>query len=127
MVLGTTVWLTGSINKSFCVRKGMPSITSCDVSGATLRIVGDLIAALTGGRNRSLVESSLEIRTGLFESALCKREGDKVGRGRRLLGFRSISFLDMKSEVEPQSTNPCAWTWSSSWIGRMMAGTTWQS
>src|SRR5436190_4645131 len=87
---------------------------------------GRLNCRFDWGRNYSLVESSLEMRTGLFKSALCKREGDKAGRGRRLLGFHSISFLDMKSEVEPQSINPCVWTWSS-WIGRMMGGTTWQS
>ena len=79
VVLDTTMQVIGSINRLFCIRKDMPSIISCDASGAILRIVGDLIVALTEDRNCNLVESSLDICTGLFESALRKREEDKVG------------------------------------------------
>ena len=112
-VLGITVRTTGSINRSFDSKKGIPSMTSCDASGATLRTVGDLTLAVTGGRNYSFVKSSLEKHTDFFESALCNREGDAIGRGRKELGFRLTSFSDIRSQVEPQSTNPCAETWSS--------------
>ena len=88
----------------------MPSITSCEANGATLRTVGNLIGALIGGKNCNFVESSSEMRTVLFESALCKREGDKVGRGRRLLGFRLITSGEIRLALEPESISPCAWT-----------------
>ena len=78
-VLGITVRTTGSINRSFYSEKGIPSMTSCDASGATLRTVGDLTLAVTGGRNCSFVKSSLEKHTDFFESALCNREEDAVG------------------------------------------------
>ena len=108
MAQGITVRATGSINRLFLSKNGIPSITSCDANGATFRTVGDLIFASTGGRNCNFVESSLEMRTVLCESALCNRAGDDVGRGRRELGFRLTIFSDIRSELEPQSTSPCA-------------------
>ena len=58
--------------------------------------------------------------TGLFESALCNKEGEDAGRGRRALGFPLMSFWDIKSEVEPQSISPSVAIWLSSWMGRTM-------
>ena len=47
------------------------------------------------------MRSSSLTSTDLFESVLCNREGEDVGRGRRIVGFPLISFWDMKSEIEP--------------------------
>jgi len=96
------VQATKSTSRSFCIKKGIPSITSC----ATLRSVGDLTFTLTSNRNCIFVRSSSLTCIGLFESALYNRKGKDMGHGQRVVGFPLTSFWEMKLEVEPQSINP---------------------
>src|SRR5271170_6835059 len=67
---GITDRETGSTNKLLRVRNGIPRITSCDASEATLRVVDGSVLTLSpvGGENFKCVVSSLEIRTDFRDS-----------------------------------------------------------
>jgi len=119
------MWATESISRSFCFRKGIPTITSCDINGATLRSVGDLTFTSTGDRNCLFMRRSSLTHTDLFVNLLYSRAEETEGRGQRIVEFPLTSFWDMKSEVEPQSISLFVVIWSSSWIERIMGGTTW--
>src|SRR5271169_6572968 len=100
---GSSFRATGSINRLFSARNGIPNITSCDARGATLKVDGVLILIPLESSSLTLAVICLEIGIGVLDKAWCSRDG-VIGRIRSLA--RCTTRGDTKLDDAPLSAGP---------------------